>query len=222
MGLFSRKKKVSGSTGSPSSPALGLSPRMNSAPNSPSLDSPVPASKPQLTLRVALDPATPDDTVFTIMVDCDAQLDTLRRTIGSKIGTTSMSMFKVSPTETATPILPMVTERSRCLSLHTCRPKSTESASPHPPIFSPPSPLSTWTTPGNSRDLSGPTGLHSRVTLLRNQRCPTGFPTPLQPRPSPSSCERRRALPVCTSISGGTGKTDAADTTPITLSLIHI
>jgi hypothetical protein len=53
--------------------------------------------KPQVTLRVALDPAPldGDDATFCVMLDQDANVAALRRAVAEHVGCTSLSLFKV-------------------------------------------------------------------------------------------------------------------------------
>lgn len=110
MGLFSRKKKVHapGSIKSASSPTPSTCTIMPTPPMSPALSMYAhapPTWKPQVTLRVALDPAPldRDDTTFCVMLDQDADIAALRRAIAESSTASSMSLFKVSrhPTQPA-------------------------------------------------------------------------------------------------------------------------
>jgi hypothetical protein len=101
MGLFSRKKKCA-----PSSLGLSLSPSASftticpssAASSAQAVYASQPFFNPQITLKVALDPAPLDgeDPIFAITVDHDASVSRIRGAIAEKIGHGSISLFKVS------------------------------------------------------------------------------------------------------------------------------
>jgi len=102
MGLFSRKKKSAPSSiRSAPSPSSSFSTICPSPPASPGVAyyPSQPFFDPIIALRVAVDPASHDGdaSVFTIVVDHEAGIERIRGAIAEMIGTTSTSLFKVSP-----------------------------------------------------------------------------------------------------------------------------
>lgn len=196
MGLFTRKKKsVPSSIRSAPSPSASFSTICPSPPVSPVVAyfPSQPFFNPQITLRVALDPAPIDaaNSVFTITIDHDADIGRVRSAIAETIGHTSTSLFKVSLDATTN-----INNRSRSPFSLILKPESIRKDSQLRSTSSRPSQLSTSMTPDNLPLAWDSLGRPHLETFHQSCACEIGFQNRRNKNAFQSLSALRKALPV--------------------------